>query len=347
MGILNFFGSIFGYILYFFYLILQNYGVAIIAFTILVRAAMFPLNIKQQRSMAATSRLSEKQKELQKKYGNDKQKYQEELQKLYAKEGASPSSGCLTALIPFPIMLGLYYAVIYPLSNTLHLASASIAGATNILNQIPGISATFSTRFAEMEIVRNFGMIKPYLGGIWSADEIASVEKFSHSCNFLGLDLLDTPWGGSAVLWVIPILCLVLALGTQVYSMLTNDSMKQQQGCMKVTMLILPLITAYLALTMPAAIGFYWVVSNAATFAQTVVLNRFFSKEYFTANKEARRIARREREELKVAEIPLAERRVITAESIRNQGGAPKQNNQKNQKNQKNQNHNQKKKKRR
>lgn len=325
MDIFNYLGSIFGYILYFFYMIVQNFGVAIIVFTILVRAAMFPLNIKQQRSMAATSRLSEKQKELQKKYGNDKQKYQEEVQKLYAKEGASPGGGCLTALIPFPIMLGLYYAVIYPLSNALHLASSSINNATALLNQIPGVSSSFNTRFVEMEIVRNFDTIKPYLTNVWSADEIASVDKFSNSCNFLGLDLLQTPWGGSAVLWIIPILCLLFAVGTQVYSMLTNDAMRNQQGCMKVTMLLLPLLTAYLALTMPGAIGFYWVISNVATFAQTVVVNKFYSKDHIAANREARRIARRVQEEAKVPEIPLAERRPITSEGIRNQGTANNQ----------------------
>jgi YidC/Oxa1 family membrane protein insertase len=325
MDILNYLGSIFGYILYFFYMILQNYGVAIIVFTILIRAAMFPLNIKQQRSMAATSRVAEKQKELQKKYANDKERYQEELQKLYDKEGASPSGGCLVSLIPFPIMLGLYYAIIYPLSNALHLASASITSATTVLSQIPGVSASFSSRFVQLEIVRNFDTIKPYLTGVWTNDEIARVEKFSHSCNFLGLDLLQTPWGGPAVLWIIPILCLLIAVGTQVYSMLTNDAMKQQQGCMKVTMLALPLITAYLALTMPGAIGFYWVISNMATFAQTVVLNKCFSREHMTANKEARRLARRVAEEARVPEIPLAERRAITAENIRNQGTANNQ----------------------
>jgi YidC/Oxa1 family membrane protein insertase len=222
-------------------------------------------------------------------------------------------------------MLGLYYAIIYPLSNALHLASTSITSATTVLSQIPGVSAGFSSRFIQLEIVRNFDTIKPYLSGVWTSDEIAQVEKFSHSCNFLGLDLLQTPWGGPAVLWIIPILCLVIAVGTQIYSMLVNDAMKNQQGCMKVTMLALPLITAYLALTMPGAIGFYWVISNLATFAQTVVLNKCFSKDHMTANKEARRLARRVAEEARVPEILLAERRAITAESIRNQGTANNQ----------------------
>ena len=70
-AIFNFFGSILGYILWFFYYIVGNYGVAIILFTILFKVILFPLSVKQQKSMAVTSRIAEKQKELSKKYAND------------------------------------------------------------------------------------------------------------------------------------------------------------------------------------------------------------------------------------------------------------------------------------
>ena len=149
MDIFNGFGSILGYILYFLYMIFQNYGVAILIFTILLRAAMFPLNVKQQMTQAKMAHLQAQQKILQERYKNNREKYQEEVQKLYDREGARPGGGCLTALIPFPIMLGLYYAIISPLSNMLHLSSITIQSATMTLNQIPGISATFSSRFTE------------------------------------------------------------------------------------------------------------------------------------------------------------------------------------------------------
>ena len=117
MQIFNFFGSILGYLLWFLYTIFRNYGVAIILFTVILKLVMFPMSIKQQKSMASQSKLADKQKELQKKYGTNKQKYNEELAKLYEKEGVNPGSGCLTSLLPFPIMLGIYYSVILPLSN--------------------------------------------------------------------------------------------------------------------------------------------------------------------------------------------------------------------------------------
>ena len=102
--IFNFLGNILGYLLWFFYTLINNYGVAIILFTVFTKVLIFPFSIKQQKSMAANSKMQLKLKELQKKYGNDKVKYQQEMQKLYEKEGINPASGCLTSFIPFPIM---------------------------------------------------------------------------------------------------------------------------------------------------------------------------------------------------------------------------------------------------
>lgn len=334
MEIFDHVGNYLGWVLYGIYFVVQNYGLAIIIFTFIVRAAMFPLSLRQQRSTASMAKLSAKQKELQKMYGDNRQKYQEEVQKLYDREGVKPGSGCWVSLIPFPIMLGLYYTVIHPLSNALHLASESVTAATTMLTQIPGVGTSLNTRYVQLEIVRNFDTLKPYLGEVWSPAEVASVEKFSQSMNFCGLNLLETPWGGSIFLWIIPVLCLVFGVGMQIYSMLTNDAMKNQQGCMKFTMLVLPLITAYLALTLPGAVGFYWVVSNGLSFVQIIITNKIYTKDHITANQEARRIARRVQEEQKIAEIPEHQRRLVTAESVQNQGtAAPKQNGGKNAKN--------------
>lgn len=315
MDIFNFFGSILGYVLWFFYLIVRNYGVAILLFTILVKAVLFPLSVKQQRSMASSGKIAEKQKILAERYKNDKAKYREELQKLYALEGSSPGSGCLLTLIPFPIMVGLYYTVINPLSNALHIASGSISRATEFLATIPGISATFSSRFPEMEILRNFDSLRDLFekNHIFLPDEMERISGFSHSFNFLGLNLLDTPTASSfgSMMWLIPIVCLLFNIGTQVYMMFTNDAMKNQQGCMKVTMLLMPLLTAFLAFTMPGAIGFYWICNSITMFGQTLVTNYFFSRDHMIANQEARRIARREKEEALVAVIPMSQRKVF------------------------------------
>ena len=313
MDIFNAFGSILGYILWAFYFVVRNYGVAILLFTILVKLVLFPLSVKQQRSMAASGKIAEKQKVLAERYKNDKAKYQEELQKLYAQEGASPGGGCLVTLIPFPIMIGLYYTVINPLSNALHIASSSVTKATELLMQIPGVSSTISTRYVEMEIINHFSELRHHLSSVWSEQELKSVGEFADSFNFLGLNLLNTPSQSSfgSMMWIIPALCLIFSIGTQVYMMFTNDSMKNQMGCVKVTMLLLPLITVFLAWSLPGAIGFYWICNSMTMFAQTVIMNHFYSREHLTAHREARRIARRIEEEPHIPEIPVAHRRTF------------------------------------
>ena len=65
MDIFNFFGNILGYLLWFLYTIFKNYGVAIIFFTVILKAVMFPFSIKQQKSMSKQAKLAEKQKEIQ------------------------------------------------------------------------------------------------------------------------------------------------------------------------------------------------------------------------------------------------------------------------------------------
>ena len=80
MALFNFFGGLLGYLLWGLYAIFKNYVIAIILFTVIVRALMFPFTLKSQKSMAAQSRLAGKQRELQARYANNQAKYQEELQ---------------------------------------------------------------------------------------------------------------------------------------------------------------------------------------------------------------------------------------------------------------------------
>jgi len=114
-------------------------------------------------------------------------KYNEELQKLYEKEGVNPGGGCLTTLLPFPIMLGIYYSVIYPLSNTLHIAKDTISQATEFVSKIPGIAST--NQYVELEIVKNFDALKDHLT-MFSADDVQKIEFFGKGFKCFGLDLL-------------------------------------------------------------------------------------------------------------------------------------------------------------
>lgn len=97
-----------GYLLALIYKLVGNYGISLIILTVIVKLALYPLYAKQIRSTADMSDMSEKAKEIQNRYANDREKMNEEMQKLYTETGFNPMSGCLPMLIQFPIIMGLF-----------------------------------------------------------------------------------------------------------------------------------------------------------------------------------------------------------------------------------------------
>ena len=296
----NIFGSLFGYVLWAAYSLVNNFGIAIIVFTLVFKVVLFPSSVKQQKSMAANSKLQARQRALQEKYGNDKQRYNEELQKLYEKENVSPFSGCLTSLLPMFVMLGIYYSVVRPLSNVLHIASDKVAQLTEYVNSIPGLSLNVSSIYSEIELLRIFDSISTQSGvsNILTGDEIEKIKLLSGGFEFFGLDLLSTPKFAGGWILLIPILCLVTSVGSQVFMMfMKGNPMSQQQGCMKYMFIALPVLTAWIAYTVPAAVGFYWICSTVFGFVQTLIMNKFYSPDILNAKAEAAHIARLELDE--------------------------------------------------
>jgi YidC/Oxa1 family membrane protein insertase len=85
-----------------------NFGVAIIALTLIVRAIMFPVAHKQFQSMAAMRKLQPKMKAIQERFKDDKQRQQQEILKLYQQEKVNPAAGCLPVLLQIPVFYALY-----------------------------------------------------------------------------------------------------------------------------------------------------------------------------------------------------------------------------------------------
>lgn len=284
-------GSLFGYVLWFFYSIFNNYGIAIILFTIVVKLVIFPVSIKQQKSMAANARMSKKQQEIREKYANDPKKMNEESQKLFEENGMQ-SFGCMTMFIPLLILMGVYYAVVSPLTNTMHMNGDVVTSALNSLTVMPGIGTQFTSIYGQLEIVniaRQAGG-EQFLTAFFSPEQITSIANYSNSFNFLGLDLLGRPSDGLSSLILIPILCLVTSLGSQIFTMKIQGTLKQQQGCMLGMLLMMPLFSAYIAYTVPAAVGFYWIISTLTSFIQTIILQKFCSANHMEAKQEAQRV---------------------------------------------------------
>ena len=98
------------------YSIINNYGITIIVLTVLVRAILIPLYAKQQRYTLAMAELQPKINEIQTRYAADREKMNEELNKVYSEVGASPLTGCLPMVIQLPIIMGLYTLLRNPLA---------------------------------------------------------------------------------------------------------------------------------------------------------------------------------------------------------------------------------------
>lgn len=113
-------GTPLGYILYFIYnFICENVGIAILLFTFVIKLAMLPLAIKQQKNTAKSAIFAPKVKEIQTKYKNNQEKQQEELQKLQ-QQGYNPMGGCGSMLLTFLILFGVLDVVYKPMTHIIH-----------------------------------------------------------------------------------------------------------------------------------------------------------------------------------------------------------------------------------
>ena len=192
----------------------------------------------------------------------------------------------MTTLLPFPIMFGIYYSVLYPLQNVLHIGKDVITKATDMMQTIPGVSSQFlSGQNAEMDIIKHFDALRGYLGDIFSASELDQIGFLSKGFHFLGLDLLQTPAGSDfwSFMWLIRFCAWSSAWFSQFIMTRSQPAMAGQKGCMKVVMYALPLMSAYFAYVMPAPLGFYWIISTLTSLLATLVVNKFYSHQQLTA----------------------------------------------------------------
>ena len=99
-----------GQIVQMFYELSGDYGIAIVMITLSIKLLLLPMNIKQRKQLETQKEVSQKVAEIQKKYANNQNKMNEELQKVYAENGLA-SLGCLSTFIQMPIMIGLYHGI--------------------------------------------------------------------------------------------------------------------------------------------------------------------------------------------------------------------------------------------
>ncbi|MBQ6381495.1 MAG: YidC/Oxa1 family membrane protein insertase [Clostridia bacterium] len=295
-SLFGFIYSIFGYILGFFYELFKNtpapYVIALIVFTIITRVLLLPTSIPQQKNQAKQFRIQPKLQKLQQKFGNDRQKLSEEQQKLYQKEGYNPmAAGCGPMLISLPLLWGVYGAITRPVSYVLRFKdeAAAFLADKNVTDFFSSISTSKrSSYYQELLLLNQLGdsssKISAKISSYFSTAQIEQMKEFAQGFTLFGIDLTQTPSIKSfSILWIIPILSGITSFLTSFYSTRMqkkyNPAMSQgsnmlSQGCM---MAFMPIFSIYLCFTVPAGVGFYWVISNIFAFFQTVLLSNIYA----------------------------------------------------------------------
>ncbi len=292
----NLIGVPLGWIMWLLYSVIHNYGIVLILFTILVKALMFPLSVKQQKATAKMAVFQPKIQEIQKKYEKNKEKQQEELMKLYENHGYNPMSGCLPMLLPFVILFGLIDVIYRPLTHILHINSDTITKATEILTRN---NVDLSGR-PELEILTN---ITKYDFSELGADVVSKIQNFDYT--LFGIDLSVVPTFDWNWFLLIPILSGVTAFLVSLVSMKMNPATNQQatgMGAMKIMMYIMPLFSVWIAFSVPVGVGFYWILSNVLSGVQTVILYKVYSPEKYKKEFEEKMQAEAEKKKLERAQ---------------------------------------------
>ena len=267
-----------GIIMWLCYSVVQNYGIALLLFTIITRVALFPLAIKQQKTSARMSAFAPKMKELQKKYVNNKQKLQEETMKLYEKEGYNPMGGCAPLLIQFPILIGLIGVIYNPISYVLRMGTDVITAAKEVMTNL---GMTIGTGYMEQ-----ISIIQAIKGDPAAFSSLGTevVDKIQHfNMSFFEIDLGVTPTFAWNVFIILPILSGITALLSSWISMKFNRNAEitgnQMGGMTKGMMLIMPLFSLFFAFSVAGGVVLYWIYTNLLMMVQTIILYKFYTPE--------------------------------------------------------------------
>ena len=289
----------FGYLLDWLDRFANNYGVALILFSLIVKLVLLPMSIKGKKSMLKMSRLAPMAKALEEKYGDDKQKYQVALSQLYKDEGVSMGGGCLWSFIPLLILLPLYYVIREPITYMMH-NSRSIAAAVVAYIQASGAELGGNAYYAQLSAAGHLG---EFLDELKALPILEGAKLREISFSFIGIDLASIPtfqfWKWENPTWsqiglfLIP----VVSAGLQAVSMwfsqkmnnkvATNADGEQDEAAAKTAnqtnttmMLMMPLMSLWIGYSMPAAISIYWIAQAVFGAIQDYFLTVHFRKAY-------------------------------------------------------------------
>ncbi|MEG0804378.1 MAG: YidC/Oxa1 family membrane protein insertase [Pygmaiobacter sp.] len=289
-----------GYVMEFIYNFCQNYGAALIIFTVIIKVVMFPLAIKQQKSTAKMSAYQPMINEISKKYAKDKVKQQEEMVRLQQEYGFSPTAGCLPMGLNFLLLFGIIDVVYKPLTYILHVSNDAVLALQTAAN----IATTegFRVESAIISAVQTH----PH---IFNADILDKIRSFNFM--FCGIDLSQIPTVGFNILVIIPVLSVITMILSQI--VMTKASGQEMQGSMKYMPWIMSLMFVYFGFTVPVAFSLYYTISNVLMIVQSLITKKMYDpqkmKEQIAAEMEAKRAEKKSKKTVTVRDDTGAEQK--------------------------------------
>ena len=249
-------------LLFIYDLIVENFGLAIILFTIIIKFITWPLMSKQIKSSKAIQDMHNDQDwiDIQKKYKNDRDKLAQEQMSFYKKKGISPFASCLPTLIQFPVIIGLYQSIIQTMGNA----------PLQMLNLIPKISPWLKDLFSFLpDLQEPLALIPLNSQFLWM--DIGSPERV-----FI-----------PGISFGIPVLAIVVAassfLQTKLIATPSADSQSNQMsGMMNIYM---PLLMGWFAYSLASGLALYFLASNMFSIVQYAILGRFDFKNLLPKKK--------------------------------------------------------------
>lgn len=280
---MGFLANIFGYVLNFLYSWLQNYGWAIILFSVILQIILLPLSIKQQKSLKKSAKIQQEMQKLQLKYRNNPELLNQEVMGLYKREKVSPFSGCLSSIIQLILFLSVFYLVSRPLT---YMKKVDPMVLEKYQQEITESGETSS--YPEIKIIEKKA----------SEDENVYINM-----DFLGLDLSKVPMQNLSDIKVliIPILYVITTfINIKIMTNLNNakskntdkkaitdgkneDTMEEQlQSMQQMTNsmnYMMPIMSIAIAVIAPLGLSLYWLVKNILQLLERLLLNKFMNKE--------------------------------------------------------------------
>lgn len=284
---MGFISELFGYLLDALYTIFNNYGIAIIIFSVILRIILIPITIKQQKSMKKSTKLQAEIQEISKKYKNNPEKLNQETIDLYKREKMSPFSGCLSSIVQLIIILSVFWLVSQPLTYMKRLNEVEYD--TNDENVQQSVVDYYKeelqkenngqrSSYAEIEIIHKYG---------------AEDERVSLNMDFLGLDLSKVP-GNSLGDWTVYIIPALYVISSVISIRLTtnmtqkkkektvaekiesgeSDEMEAMQAMNKNMTYMMPIMSVFIAFIAPLGLALYWFVSNVLMIIEKLVIDR-------------------------------------------------------------------------